>query len=131
MGEYKEELKSGGELVVTQDEWYISYYFLGPDMRYNGSQMKIPSKEIDKYITAWRHNFDTYASLKKELKLEGTFEKQGEAGMKISIGGYRDGVCIDGWHMNVRERSKIEQIVSDYQLAKTRAAKIQEMLKHL
>ena len=131
MGEYTEELKSGGKLVVNQRDWYISYYFPGPDLRYNGTWKRISSKEIDKYINAWKNNFATYIMLKNELKLDGTFEKKGEAGMTISIGGYRDGVCIDGWHMNVREQYKLEQIVCDYESAKKKAIKIQEMLKNL
>lgn len=131
MGEYREKLKSGGELIVNQNDWYISYYFPGPDMRYNGTWKRISSKEIDEYIIAWEKNFATYLALKNELKLDGTFEKQGKAGMKISIGGYRDGVCIDGWHMNVRDQSKIEEIVCDYKTAKQKAIKIQEMLKSL
>lgn len=131
MGEYKEKLKSGGELIVTESSWYICYYFPGPDLRYNGTWKRIPSSEIDKYISAWKNNFSTYIKLKNELKLDGTFEKQGEVGMKISIGGYRDGVCIDSWNMNIRDQSKINQIICDYEMAKYKAIKIQEMLKTL
>ena len=131
MGQYKETLQSGGELIVTASDWYISYYFPGPDMRYNGTWKRISSTDIDKYISAWKNNFRTYLKLKSELSLEGTFEKTGEAGMKISIGGYRDGVCIDGWHMNVRTQAKINDIVKDYTNAKKKAPKIQEMIKSL
>lgn len=131
MGEYKEKLKSGGELIVGKNDWHISYYFPGPDLRYNGTWKYISSKEIDKYIEAWKNNFSTYLKLKEELKLDGTFEKMGEAGMKISIGGYRDGVCIDSWHMNVRTQEKIDSIIEDYIKAKEKAIKIQEMLKQL
>lgn len=127
MGEYRENLKSSGTLIVNQNDWYISYYFPGSDLRYKGTWKKISSQEIDKYINAWKNNFATYITLKNELKLDGTFEKQGEAGMKISIGGYRNGVCIDDWHMNIQEQSAIEQIVYDYELAKKKAIKIQEM----
>lgn len=131
MGEYKEILKSGGELVVSPNDWYISYYFSGPDMRYNGTWKRISSKEVDNYINAWKSNFDTYKQLKKELNLDGTFEKTGAAGMKISIGGYRDGVCIDSWHMNIRTQEQVDQIIQDYKNAKSKAIRIQEMLKQL
>lgn len=32
---YIEALASGGELNVTENGWYIQYYFNGPDLRYN------------------------------------------------------------------------------------------------
>ena len=51
--------------------------------------------------------------------------------MKISIGGYRDGVCIDSWHMNVRSIHEVNVIVNDYQKAKVKASKIQKLLKDL
>ena len=37
MGQYQEGLKSGGQLIVTERDWYIEYYFPGPDLRYNGT----------------------------------------------------------------------------------------------
>ncbi len=131
MGAYTEKLQSGGELIVTESNWYISYYFPGPDMRYNGTFKRISANEIDKYISAWKNNFSMYLKLKSELSLDGTFEKIGEAGMKISIGGYRDGVCIDGWHMNVRSQEKIDSIIRDYTTAKDKAYKRQQMIKML
>lgn len=97
-------------------------------MRYNGTFKRISSKEIDKYIKAWRDNFAAYLKLKAELNFEGTFEKTGEAGMKISIGGYRDGVCIDSWNMNVRTQEMIDMIINDYMKAKEKAAKVQKMI---
>lgn len=131
MGEYKEHLISGGDLVVTERDWYISYYFPGPDMRYNGTFFSINGKDVDKYIAAWINNFEKYKKLKNTLSLNGTYEITGEAGMKISIGGYRDGVCIDAWHMNIREQSKIDRIIADYKQCKVKAVTIQNMLKSL
>ena len=111
MGEYKEKLASGGEMIVSENKWYLSYYFPGPDMRYNGTFKRINSSEINKYISAWKNNFATYLKLKSELTLDGTYEKIGEAGMKISIGGYRDGVCIDSWHMfNIGKKTRKSDI---------------------
>ena len=51
-GEYSEKLKSGGELKVSVNNWYIQYYSSGPDLRYNGTFVNIEGKDIDKYIDA-------------------------------------------------------------------------------
>ena len=118
-------------MVVTGDKWYIRYYFPGPDLRYNGDFFLIDSSKIDMYILAWKNNFDKYLQLKKSLSLEGTYAIKGEAGMIIRIGGWRDGVCISGWHMNINEQSKINGIITDYQHCKVKAPAIQEILKSL
>lgn len=131
MGEYKEKLKSGGELIVTEKDWKIRYYFPGPDLRYNGTVFVVPSQKIDKYIEAWKNNFATYLKLKTTLNLDGSYSKIGEEGMKITIGGFRDGVSIDSWHMNVRTQDTIDAIVNDYLWAKQKAPIIQEMLRTL
>lgn len=131
MGVYKEQLKSGGELVVTPTSWSIEYYFPGPDMRYNGEFFSIRENDIDKYIYAWKNNFEKYLELKSVIDLEGTYETMGEAGMKISIGGWREGVFINWWDMNVKDASEINQIITDYEAAKIKAKKVQEILKSL
>ncbi|OXL44805.1 hypothetical protein CFT61_03810 [Segatella copri] len=51
---YTEPLASGGELNVTEDGWYIQYYFNGPDLRYNGEFVTIQGNEVDNYIKASR-----------------------------------------------------------------------------
>lgn len=131
MGEYREQLSSGGELIVTENNWYISYYFPGPDRRYNGTFFSVRSNDIDKYIQAWKNNFKKYVELKATLSLNGTFETAGEAGMKICIGGFREGVRIDGWHMNIQEQTKIDKIVTEYEQCKIKAKAIQDMLRSL
>lgn len=131
MGKYEENLPSGGKLVVSESSWSISYYFPGPDMRYNGTFFHISGTNIDKYISAWKNNFKKYLELKSTMSLSGTYTTTGEAGMKISIGGYWDGVCIDGWHMNVHDQAKIDKIVDDYKKCKTKAMSIQNMLKSI
>ena len=131
MGEYKERLSTGGELIVNENSWSISYYFPGPDRRYNGDWFTIRSNEIDEYIDAWQSNFEKYLDLKEVLSLDGTYETIGKKHMKISVGGYRDGVCIDRWHMNVRDKSRIDAIINDYRKAKDKAIKVQKLLRDL
>ena len=40
-GSYEEKLKTGGKLIVKNDNWYIQYYFPGPDLRYNGKFLNV------------------------------------------------------------------------------------------
>ena len=44
---YTEALASGGELNVTENGWYIKYYFNGPDLRYNGEFVTMQGNYVD------------------------------------------------------------------------------------
>lgn len=131
MGTYSEALPTGGKLEVTENNWHIKYYFPGPDMRYNGTFFTIYGNSIDEYIDAWESNFQKYLDLKSTLSLDGTYETFGKKNMKISVGGFRDGVCIDGWHMNVQTKEKVNEIINDYKNAKAKAEKIMGLLKNM
>lgn len=45
-GKYTERLKTGGDLIITVNDWYIQYYFSGPDLRYNGTFVQVAGEEI-------------------------------------------------------------------------------------
>ena len=131
MAEYSEKLESGGSLVVTENDWRIEYYFPGPDLRYKGIRMSISSKNIDRYIAAWKNNFASYLQLKSLLSLDkgGKFQKAGEEGMVIRIGGIIEGVFIaDGWTMNIYNQEQLDRLINDYERSKERALEIQKML---
>lgn len=130
MGEYREKLRTDGELIVTELDWCISYYFSGRDLRYKGTWLHILPDDIDKYISAWKNNFSKYLKLKSELS-DGPYEEIGEAGMKISIGGRLDGVCIDEMHMNIKMQEYVDYIIRKYTSAQARAPKIQKMLREI
>ena len=128
-GQYSEKLKTGGEIVVTTTEWKISYYFSGPDFRYNGTFIILDGKDINKYIDAWADNFKKYQNLKKSMPKEGNSEFPGTMQMSIRIGGFAEGVCIRSYHMPIRTQDKIIEVISDYKYARDRAVKIMDMLK--
>lgn len=129
-GEYSEELKSGGELKVSVNNWYIQYYFSGPDLRYNGTFVNIEGKDIDKYIDAWRTNFNKYLKLKETIPTGGKFDTNGLMGMSIRIG-WSEGVCLRSYHMPINNSAKLNQVIEDYEYAKERAIKLQELLRSL
>lgn len=129
-GKYTLQLNSGGELIIQNDEWYIVYYFPGPDRRYNGTVKVIISSEIDEYIDAWKNNFKKYQALKTALPTGGTYNEVGERGMDISVGGYVEGVGLHYSH-RVSTQEAIDEIIADYKNAKETAKKLIEAFKNL
>ncbi len=120
-GRYTESLSSGGELHVSARGWSIQYYFPGPDRRYNGTSVSIYEEQIDKYIEAWKHNFQKYEELKATIPEEGNFETYGEMGMHIRIG-FLGGVCLKDYHMPIRTADSLQKVLEDYEYAKQKAA---------
>lgn len=127
-GEYKEQLSTGGDLIVSAYSWYIQYYFSGPDARYNGTFKRIDGKEIDNYIKAWLENFKKYKELKRLLPSGGDSIYPGDMGMSIRFG-FFEGVCLISYHMPIKDESKLEQVIDDYKEAKIKAIQIQQILR--
>lgn len=128
-GTYTEQLKSGGELRISAKEWTIEYYFPGPDMRYKGTFIRISGKKITEYIDAWEENFKEYLKLREMMPKDGSFEKRGKMEMTIRVGSrWRDGVCLDSYHMCIDTEDKIAAIKADYEYAKKRAEQMMEFL---
>lgn len=129
-GEFREELKSGGSLVVGASSWCIVYYFEGPDKRYSGDVVTIQGSQIDAYIEAWKNNFEKYLKLKATIPVESNFETKGECGMSIRIG-VLEGVCLKSVYMSVRSQNRLDSLVADYYYAKEKANKLMSILKTL
>ena len=129
-GKYSEKLESGGDLIVSASEWYVQYYFPGPDMRYNGTFFEIKGTEIDDYIKAYEKNFDKYIEIKNTVPDNGNFEVRGEKNMTIRIGLW-EGVCLCYYHMPISTKEELEKLIADYQYAKQRAKALQLLLSSL
>ena len=132
-GTYSENLKSGGTLQVSATRIEISYYFRGPDMRYNGKVVNISSNEFDKYIAAFKDNFEKYKELKEIIK-EGSFNTIGACQMSIHVGyPSLEGVDMSvGRHHHhffpIRNEERLNQIISDFEYAKIRGIEVQSLL---
>ena len=101
---YTEPLASGGELNVTEDSWYIQYYFSGPDLRYNGEFVTIQGNDVDNYIRAYKNNYKKLLELQKILPKDGSFTTKGECDMNISCGGnYHVGITISAWYNHLSQ----------------------------
>lgn len=130
-GIYEEPLPCGGKLKVTKTSWEISYYFPGPDMRYNGTFVSVPGRSIEQYISAFNENWAEYEKLKANIPKGGEFSKPGRMGMSIRIGSFSQGVCIHSYHMPISSRRQLENIINGYCYAAKRAPQIQKFLASL
>lgn len=134
-GSYSESLKTGGTLSITNKGWEIYYYFPGPDRRYKGSSKTIPGEYIDKYIEAWKANFNEFLSLKETSQEEGFQYKYGELGMIIQTGtysGFDDGVslCHNSKRV-IHTKEELDAVIADYEYAKKKASEYTEVVKDL
>lgn len=126
-----EPLSSGGELIVTADEWFIQFYFSGPDLRHNGQFVTIPGEKIDAYVKAFKENFLKFKELQKSIPEGGEFTMKGICDMNIGCGRYYNGVTISEWYNHLRNGSypicsqkQLDNVVCDLQYSKLRANEI-------
>ncbi len=112
---YREQLISGGVLVVNEHNVRIEYFFEGPDRRYGGVRVNIPGSRIEEYITAWTDNFERYRALKDSGVRRNSVET-GAKGMVIRNGAM-GGVYLKGMHMRIVNQAQLDQIISDYRHA--------------
>lgn len=127
-GTYQEALSCGGTLKVTKTSWEISYYFPGPDLRYNGESLTILGSQLGFYLEAYAENWEEYEVLKTSIPFGGEFSKVGKMGMTIRVGTYHPGVCIKSHHMPVNTRLQLDRQIACYTYARERAPKIQAFL---
>jgi hypothetical protein len=130
-GKYEEPLPCGGKLKVTKLSWEISYYFPGPDMRYNGTLVSVTGSSIEAYISAFNENWTEYEQLKSVIPSGGDFSKPGKMGMTIRIGNFAPGVCIHSYHMPISSKQQLVKVIDGYRYASQRAPQIQKFLASL
>jgi len=130
-GTYEEKLPfSEGKLIVTKTLYKIQFYFSGPDLRYNGTWLRIWQHEIDDYVDAYQKNWKKYIDLKKmKEQLGNSFSTTGIKGMNINIGGFRDGVCIKSYHMPIRTEKELKKLIDSFHWAKDKGPKVMSFLK--
>lgn len=130
-GIYEAELPCGGKLRISAIDWEISYYFPGPDNRYNGTFVSIPGEQLDQYILAYKKNWNEYVKLKSSIPEGGEFSKEGELEMSIRVGDSFEGVCLRSYHMPINNKDDLIKVIEGYQYAKNKSSKIQQFLADL
>lgn len=131
VGTYEEPLVCGGKLKVTKASWEITYYFSGPDLRYNGEFVSIAGNSVEQYISAFQENWAEYKKLMETIPKGGEFSKGGKMGMSIRIGNFAQGVCVKSYHMPISSEQQLEKVISGYRYAVQRAPQIQQFLASL
>ena len=120
----REELASGGTLIISENDFRIEYFFPGPDGRYGGVRVNIPGRKVETYMRAWQKNYERYEELQKAAGA--SVVMRGECGMTIRTG-FMDGVYLKGSHMRVTERVQLDMIIRDYGYALDRWKKSGQM----
>ena len=115
----REELASGGTLIISENDFRIEYFFPGPDGRYGGVRVNIPGRKVETYMRAWQKNYERYEELQKAA---GASVVKRPAAMS-----FMDGVYLKGSHMRVTERVQLDMIIRDYGYALDRWKKSGQM----
>ncbi|TPE54112.1 hypothetical protein FJM67_05735 [Maribrevibacterium harenarium] len=131
VGIYEEPLPCGGKLKVNKESWEISYYFSGPDSRYNGTFVSVPGESVERYISAFIDNWEDYKKLQESIPKGGDFSTVGKMGMSIRLGNFAEGVCIQSYHMPISSEQDLKKVISGYRYASQRALQIQQFLVSL
>lgn len=84
--ELSETLAFGGRLTARESGFDLTYYFPGPDRRYNGTILKIDSSMLEQYITAWQDNWSMYQTLSASVQST-SFSASGKLGMTVDSRG--------------------------------------------
>lgn len=127
-GKYTEKLEIlNANLVITDSNYYISFYFPGPDLRFNGTFFSIYSHELDRYIIALRNNWLKYLELQRTL-LPGEFDIPGDMGMRIIRGQYFKGVSLYSRNFIISTENEMELVIKELQFAKERGLYLLEFL---
>jgi len=130
-GTYEEKLPTGGTLKVSKSAWEISYYFPGPDGRYNGEFVSVHGLAIERHIAALIDNFAEYEQLKTQIPAGGDFSKVGKESMTIRLGRFHPGVCLRSYHMPISSAVQLNSVIGDYRYAAGRSPQIQNFLAAL
>jgi hypothetical protein len=98
------------ELKVTTTGRYIVFSDQGPDTRYRKREFRIPIRELDEYLEAYRVNFGTYCRRKAEGE---TGIYTGLKQMKIYLDGLYEGVCLFGHYRPVKTEKQLQKILTE------------------
>lgn len=109
----------GGRVAATESGWSLSYYFPGPDRRYNGTFLKIDQFMLPRYLDAWSNNWRLYLRLREGPK-DISFAAQGELGMRLGAGG------VYLYTLSVTSENELEEMLESLRFASARGTALHE-----
>ena len=130
-GEYTEEImRTYGTLRIGSFHAFIEFYFPGPDARYKGTFISINENDIDKYINAYKNNWQTAEKLQVKIfdTPDAKFNQLGEMGMNITVSHNSITLCIDSYHLPICSRKECDDIINHLNIAKHRIKEIRQRL---
>lgn len=130
-GEYSEEFMDNyGTLRIGSTHAFIEFYFPGPDARYKGTFISINENDIDKYINAYKNNWQTAEKLQVKIfdTPDAKFNQLGEMGMNITVSHNSITLCIDSYHLPICSRKECDDIINHLNIAKHRIKEIRQRL---
>lgn len=130
-GEYTEEfMRNYGTLRIGSFHAFIEFYFPGPDARYKGTFISINENDIDKYINAYKNNWQTAEKLQVKIfdTPDAKFNQLGEMGMNITVSHNSITLCIDSYHLPICSRKECDDIINHLNIAKHRIKEIRQRL---
>ena len=133
-GEYTEEfMRNYGTLRIGSFHAFIEFYFPGPDARYKGTFISINENDIDKYINAYKNNWQTAEKLQVKIfdTPDAKFNQLGEMGMNITVSHNSITLCIDSYHLPICSRKECDDIINHLNIAKHRIKEIRQRLFYI
>lgn len=130
-GEYTEEfMRNYGTLRIGHSHAFIEFYFPGPDARYKGTFISINENDIDKYINAYKNNWQTAEKLQVKIfdTPDAKFNQLGEMGMNITVSHNSITLCIDSYHLPICSKKECDDIINHLNIAKHRIKEIRQRL---
>jgi hypothetical protein len=115
--ELSELVPFGGKLTASEAGFALSFYFPGPDLRYNGTFLKIDGALLPQYIAAWKDNWRNYQIMCRDLP-SFTFMTEGELVMKIDANGVRL------YKLNVTTDAELKTMLSVFESALVRGKEL-------
>lgn len=130
-GEYVETFKSPyGNLHIHSTYASIRFYFPGPDARYRGTHFIISEEEIDKYIQAYKNNWELGKQLQSKAKETPNTElsQNGEMRMKVAATSRSFRIYLHHNYLPISDKKECEEMIMLLQRAKLRIKEVRSKL---
>lgn len=138
-GRFDRELRSGGELLVWDDLWYIQYRFLT-----EGEEKEkfyfVDSGNLDVFVEALKYSWDKCLELVDKIPMDESYtlivsqlHQKCLEDLRIFVVINPDfkGIQLFGQNISITEKSELDALFQEYTYARRKAGELQELLSTL